>query len=222
MAATDALSETDAAHLLCRAGFGADERSVTRLTGRTRAQGAEQLLSGKPNGARGPGGRKNRRQGLEKLESWWLKRMADSKRAAHEKMALFWHDHFPSSFDVVGDLRELAQQNATFREHGLESFRDLVYQVTRDPAMLDFLDGKRNSVGSPNENYARELAELFTLGAKDENGVDNYSQADVMELARALTGLACRIGKLREALSSRRRRDPIEGVQSEATAKGDP
>jgi uncharacterized protein (DUF1800 family) len=117
--------------------------------------------------------------------------MASGKQALNEKMVLFWHDHFPSSYDVVGNLRDLAQQNATFREYGMGSFRDLLHQVTRDPAMLDFLDGKRNHVDSPNENYARELMELFTLGPQDRNGVDTYSQNDVVELARSLTGFRC-------------------------------
>jgi uncharacterized protein (DUF1800 family) len=82
----------------------------------------------------------------------------------------------------------MAKQNAVFRQHGLGPFKTLVFEVTRDPAMLEFLDGNRNKVGKPNENYGREVMELFVLGVNDLNGNPNYSQTDVQEIARALTG----------------------------------
>jgi uncharacterized protein (DUF1800 family) len=82
----------------------------------------------------------------------------------------------------------MSLQNRTFRLYGLGSFHTLVHQVTKDAAMLDFLDGDRNKKGKPNENYARECMELFTLGVSDLNGADNYTQTDVQEMARCLTG----------------------------------
>jgi uncharacterized protein (DUF1800 family) len=126
--------------------------------------------------------------------------MLKVKEAAIEKLVLFLHDHIPSSADAVGDVGLLARQNATFRIFGLGSFRDLLIEVTRDPAMLEFLDGFRNRSEAPNENYPRELMELFALGAKDVNGVDNYTQADVVELARALTGFGWDDWKKRKAI----------------------
>jgi uncharacterized protein (DUF1800 family) len=124
------------------------------------------------------------------LQSWWLRRMMSARYALQEKMVLFWHDHFPSAISVVGRLDAVAEQHAMFRMYGLGSFRTLVHQVTRDRAMLDFLDGRRSKAGEVNENYARELMELFTLGPIDEDGVPNYTQDDVVELARALTGFS--------------------------------
>jgi uncharacterized protein (DUF1800 family) len=103
-------------------------------------------------------------------------------------MALFWHDHFANNVSVVKNNRWMANQNRTFRLYGLGSFHTLVHQITKDAAMLEFLDGDRNKVGRPNENYGRELMELFTLGVSDLNGVDNYTQNDVVAIARCLTG----------------------------------
>jgi uncharacterized protein (DUF1800 family) len=189
MAAGDILDERDAAHLLRRAGYGAPQRELARFTGLSRAEAVNALLAVKPSAARGPAGSGTTTEGLRRLQRWWLRRMLSPRYRLQEKMALFWHDHFPSEAAVVNDHGALAEQNALFRCHGLGSFRSLVHLVTRDRAMLDYLDGVRSRVGEINENYARELMELFTLGPRDEDGVENYTQADVVELARALTGL---------------------------------
>jgi uncharacterized protein (DUF1800 family) len=109
-------------------------------------------------------------------------------RRLQEKMCLFWHDHFASNISTVKNNLWMAKQNALFRRHGLDDFKTLVFEVTRDPAMLEFLDGDRNKVGKPNENYGREVMELFVLGVNDLNGNPNYTQTDVQENARALTG----------------------------------
>jgi uncharacterized protein (DUF1800 family) len=122
------------------------------------------------------------------MQKWWLKQMQSSKWRAAEKLVLFWHDHFPSSYDVVNDLGSLGTQNATFRTHCLGNFRDMVFDVTRDAAMLEYLDGFRNQKNSPNENYGREVMELFALGVKDLAGNDNYTQEDVVQMARCCTG----------------------------------
>jgi uncharacterized protein (DUF1800 family) len=101
-------------------------------------------------------------------------------------MTLFWHNHFATQRGE--DVRYLYEQNQLFRSHALGNFRELVRAVTADKAMLLFLDGRQNKHGSVNENYARELQELFTIGVADNNGVANYTQEDVVNAALALTG----------------------------------
>lgn len=190
MAATDPLGERDAWHLLRRAGFGAHASEVAELAGRSRAAAVDALLDVPPSSVRGPGAKSADRKSLEKLQVWWLRRMAQPRYRLQEKMVLFWHDHFPSGASEVPRLDALAEQNATFRRHGLGPFRELLHAVTRDRAMLDYLDGARSRKGAVNENYGRELMELFALGPRDEDGFENYGQADVRNLARSLTGFA--------------------------------
>jgi uncharacterized protein (DUF1800 family) len=189
MAATDVLTEEHADHLLRRAGFGPRPGEVQQFAGKTREQAVDQLLGTKSRKAKPPA-KKNHNDGetLRRMQKWWLQQMRSPKWRLHEQMTLFWHDHFPSSFNVVFELGWLATQNATFREHGLGNFRDLAFLVTRDAAMLTYLNGFQNRDENPNENYARELMELFLLGREDMNGEANYTQDDVVELARACTG----------------------------------
>lgn len=113
---------------------------------------------------------------------WWAERMLNSPRPLEEKMVLFWHGHFATSEAKVRDYRKLLQQNELFRNQGTANFRDLLIAVSQDPAMLAFLDAGVNVKGSPNENFAREIMELFTMG------VGNYSENDIREAARAFTG----------------------------------
>jgi hypothetical protein len=108
--------------------------------------------------------------------------MLTTNRPLEEKMTLFWHGHFATSEDKVRDYRKLLKQNELFREKGTGNFRDLLISVSEDPAMLAFLDAGVNVKGSPNENFAREIMELFTMG------VGNYSENDIREAARAFTG----------------------------------
>ncbi len=114
---------------------------------------------------------------------WWLDKMVRTSRPLVERMTLIWHDWFATSNETVGNQRLMLAQNAMFRQVGLGSFKGLALRVTIDPAMLIFLDGLNSIKGSPNENYGRELMECFTLGSG--NG---YTQTDVREQARALTG----------------------------------
>ncbi|MBA2474385.1 MAG: DUF1800 family protein, partial [Actinobacteria bacterium] len=114
---------------------------------------------------------------------WWLDRMVRTSRPLVERMTLVWHDWFATSNDGVGSQRLMLNQNQTFRRYWLGSFEKLLMSITVDPAMLLWLNGNRNEKRAPNENYARELMELFTLGAKR-----GYTEADVREQARALTG----------------------------------
>lgn len=97
-------------------------------------------------------------------------------------MTLFWHGHFATNEEKVRDYRKLLNQNQVFRAHGTGNFKDLLIAVSQDPAMLAFLDAGVNIKGSPNENFAREIMELFTMG------VGNYSEQDIREAARAFTG----------------------------------
>ena len=115
---------------------------------------------------------------------WWLDRMVRTNRPLVERMTLVWHDWFATSNQGVGSQRLMLNQNEVLRAHALGSFRDLVHDITRDPAMLQWLNGNKNTKNSPNENYGRELMELFTLGA--DRGA--YTETDVREQARALTG----------------------------------
>jgi hypothetical protein len=121
-------------------------------------------------------------QNIEDVQTWWLYRMARTRRPLAEKMTLFWHGHFAVSNAKVANPQAMHNHLALLREHGLGSFRDLLMGVSRDPAMLIWLDGNTNRKGAPNENYGRELLELFTLG------IGNYSEADVATAARAFTG----------------------------------
>ncbi len=118
----------------------------------------------------------------QRLAYWWAQRMLVSPRPLEEKAALFWHGHFAVHETKVRDYRKFEQQLAVFHEHGLGNFRDLLVGVSQGPAMLSFLDAGVNVKGSPNENFAREIMELFTMG------VGNYTEEDIREAARAFTG----------------------------------
>lgn len=115
---------------------------------------------------------------------WWLDRMVRTSQPFIERMTLIWHDWFATSNDGVNDVRLMLDQNQLFRTRGLADFPTLLLDVTADPAMLLWLNNAENRKNDNNENYARELQELFTLGA--DRGA--YSEDDVRELARALTG----------------------------------
>jgi uncharacterized protein (DUF1800 family) len=118
-----------------------------------------------------------------KLFQAWHVRLQSTRRPLLEKMTYFWHDHFATAIHKVSRPSLMLQQNAMLREHALGSFRELLLAVARDPAMLVWLDNRTNSRTAPNENYARELMELHTLG--EGNG---YTEVDIQEAARALTG----------------------------------
>lgn len=119
---------------------------------------------------------------LEDVQVEWLYRLLRTKRPLQEKMTLFWHGHFVSGHDKVQNAWIMREQNQLFRRHALGNFRALSLAVAKDPAMLVYLDGNTNRKASPNENYARELLELFALG------IGHYTERDVQEMARAFTG----------------------------------
>ncbi len=118
----------------------------------------------------------------EAVRRWWLYRMVRGSSPLQEKLTLCWHDHFACQTSDAPNARLMLHQNRTFRRLGAGRFGDLLRAVARDPAMLVFLDGRSNVASNPNENWARELLELFTLG------LDRYTQQDVVEIARAFTG----------------------------------
>ncbi len=118
----------------------------------------------------------------DRLGYWWANRMLTTQRPLEEKMALFWHGHFANNEEKVRDYRKMQRQLALFQAKGTGNFRELLIGAAQDPAMLAFLDAGVNVKGAPNENFAREIMELFTMG------VGNYSEKDIREAARAFTG----------------------------------
>jgi uncharacterized protein (DUF1800 family) len=176
--------------LLWRAGFGPRPGDIDALAGRpltdvvqslTRPQGPATLTGPEPQEDHAP---------IAPFDAWghshlwWLDRMVRSDQQLVERMTLIWHDWFATSSSKVGSAPLMIHQNQLFRSNALGSFRDLLMGVTRDPAMLIWLDGISNQKGAANENYARELLELFTLGAERMA----YTEMDVRQLGLALTG----------------------------------
>jgi uncharacterized protein (DUF1800 family) len=203
-----ALPLEDARHLAGRVAFGLDPSIRAPLLSADRSKAVDALLAGVrtdpvtplpewATGPRDPGyvntGRLNLddrkafedrvRIRREELRAWWMKEMLETPSPFTERMVLFWHGHFTSSLDPVNHPDLMLQQNLLLRRHAFGDFRLMVREITRDPAMIRYLDLQQNRKGAPNENYARELFELFTLGE------GHYSEADIREAARALTGL---------------------------------
>ncbi len=117
-----------------------------------------------------------------RLAHWWADRMVATNHPLEEKMALFWHGHFATGEEKIRDYRKMEQQLALLHRHATGNFRTLLIEVARGPAMLAYLDAAENVKGAPNENFAREVMELFTMG------VGNYTEKDIREAARAFTG----------------------------------
>lgn len=133
--------------------------------------------------------RRQDRMQFQKLRGWWIRRMVQATHPLREKMVLFWHGHFTSSQREVKNSHFMYLQNKSFRDNAFGNFRDLALQIARDPAMLQYLNNNQNNRRKPNENFARELMELFTLG------VGNYTEKDIKEAARAFTGWKTRNGE---------------------------
>lgn len=173
------------AHLLRRTGFGASSDDVARYTALGFEGAVDALLDFEktpevPDRLEEiPGFDANR---LLSLQTLWLWRMANTSRPLQEKMALFWHGHFATANSKVNEPTWMWNQYGIFRDEGLGNFRTLVKKVAKDPAMMRWLDTITSKKGRPNENFARELFELFTLG------IGNYTENDIKESARAFTG----------------------------------
>lgn len=122
------------------------------------------------------------RQQMTRVQHWWLERMIETPRPLEEKLTLFWHGHFATSYRTIEDSYHMFKQNVFFREQACGSFASLLRGIIRDPAMLKYLDNDQSRKNRPNENLAREILELFSLGE------GNYTERDIKEGARALTG----------------------------------
>jgi uncharacterized protein (DUF1800 family) len=180
------------AHLLRRAGFGATEPELDQYVALGFAGTLERLLNPEQVDDSAVDQRlgplaidrtaSDARRKIENAKFWWFSRMLYTQRPLQEKLALFWHDHFATANSKVGHAVLMLDQIQLFRDAGLGNFETLLQKVTRDPAMLIWLDNRQNRRGAPNENFAREVMELFTVG------IGNYTEPDIKEAARAFTG----------------------------------
>ncbi len=202
-----------AEHLLNRAGFGASAAEIERAVRLGQDALIAELIAGAPTdpffyeppprpsreelramdeeARRKANGdvRRAERELLTSFAGWWVERMLEGPDPLRERMTLFWHGYFTSSFRDVRDPAAMIEQNELLRRLALGRFQDLLRGIVRDPAMLEYLDNNQNRKSSPNENFARELMELFTLGE------GNFGEQDVKEAARALTGWVARRGE---------------------------
>lgn len=196
------LGFVEARHLVSRTGIGAEWNEVNRVSKLTVNQAIHQLL--KQNNQRTPAvpkfsswrkmaalqNNKSRKMMVRRiaelegkhLQTWWIKHLLTTKTPFLERMTLFWHNHFPSSILKTNQASFLHRQNLLFRRHALGNYASLLRSIAKDPAMLLYLDGHNNTKESPNENFAREILELFTLGRK------HYDHKDIVAAAKAFTG----------------------------------
>ena len=182
---------TSAQHLLSRCLFGYTSRDTTLALSYTQHNYVDEVLLAPVTAPAPPGNWINEEPALadsatraarqKELINWWIQLML-LDNSLQEKMVLFWHNHFVSEMTKVAHPQHMYWQNHLFRTHAFGNFRTLTKAVTTNAAMLIYLDGISNRKTKPNENYARELLELFTLG------IGNYTDTDVKEAARALTG----------------------------------
>jgi len=180
-----ALTDAHRRHLLRRAGLGPSAKELQALgSASTRGEAADRLL-GFPAKALKPSGRE-----FENLHNNWVKALLKSRYPLQAKLALFWHDHFATGFSKVRDTRMMGAHIGLLYYYARGNFRDFVKAMNRDAAMMEWLDTVRNGKEIPNENYARELCELFTLGVFDlaPTPQPNYTQEDIVQIARAFTG----------------------------------
>jgi uncharacterized protein (DUF1800 family) len=185
-----------AAHLYRRAGFAANSQQLDDAAKQQPAALVQQLVEG-------VGAEQFQRDmnqlgatilaggNAENLSAWWLYRMLYTPDQLLEKTTLFWHGHFATSAAKVNDVKPMLAQNDLLRRQARGDFNELVHAMSRDPAMLVYLDSATNRKARPNENYARELMELFCLGP------GNYTEADIKQIARCFTGWEVNRGQFR-------------------------
>ena len=186
---TEAKRDVDlTAHLLRRAGFGATPDELDRFLAMSYEDAVEELLAQKPSAdmphdliRRYHVDQSDLRNG-QAAAAHWVFRMVNTDAPLSEKMCLFWHRIFATAATKLIQARMVTNQIDMFRQYGMGSFRDLLVQLSRDPAMLMWLDNQDNHADSINENYGREILELFSMG------VGNYTEDDIKECARAFTG----------------------------------
>jgi hypothetical protein len=186
---TDPWSLKWAGHLYRRAAFGAGPEELREAVKNGLPATFTKILAVDPakalewrNLLEFLGGQIAPKNNAFELRGWWLYAILQSPFPLQEKMTLFWHNHFATSIAKVQRTVMMYQQNQLLRRHALEKFGPFLLEMSKDPAMLVWLDSNSNVKGRPNENYARELMELFSLG------VGNYSESDIREAARAFTG----------------------------------
>src|SRR5262249_22918580 len=175
-----------AGHLHRRAGFGATWQDVqlTLLSG-PQAAVDHVLKSPAPSAEFAETAaimNRAARQSIGQARGWWLTRMLEGPHPQREKMTLFWHNHFATSNAKVQNPARMFGQYELMYANALGNFGELLQAMSKDPAMMIWLDTVQSKKGQPNENYARELMELFSLG------IGNYTEKDIREAARALTG----------------------------------
>jgi uncharacterized protein (DUF1800 family) len=193
------ITNDEAAHLLRRAGFGGSPSEIADLVGRGREGAVDYLLnyeridnSGMEVLLKSSFDFSNPydfpRFNRGELQRWWFTRLVHTRRQFEEKMTLFWHNYFATAVSKVPEIF-MYVQNLTLRRYALDRFDTLLLKIAQDPAMLIWLDGVTNVLGKPNENFGRELQELFSMGIRDVvTGEYNYTEQDVKEIARAFTG----------------------------------
>ena len=176
------------AHLMRRAGFGARREELEKYVDQGYEATVEWLLNPQDdNGVDEDIVDRyyidiDDRRNSDPTNAWWLYRMINTANPLEEKMSLFWHGLFATAYEKIQNGRAVASQIDLFHQHCLGDFRTILVKLSRDPAMIIWLDNDTNHKGTPNENYGRELLELFSMG------VGNYSEDDVKECARAFSG----------------------------------
>ena len=185
-----------AAHLCRRAAFGANWQQLDAAVKQSPTAVAEQLVRGPANSSEQGDSDELARTVLatgdpQQLAAWWTYVLIHTHHPTLERMSLLWHGHFATGAEKVLDAVLMLEQNRLLRRHALGDWRPLVHEISRDPAMLIYLDSATNRKAHPNENFARELMELFCLGE------GNYSEKDVQELARCFTGWEIKLGRFR-------------------------
>ena len=179
------------AHLMRRAGFGATRGELEALEAQGYEATVEQLLHPETSLnstlededlVRRYHVDQNSLLILDSAQAYWIYRMVNTSRPLEEKIALFWHGLFATGYTKLNQPRVILSQIDMFRRRGLDSFRDLLVEISKDPAMIFWLDNKDNHKDAVNENYGREILELFTMG------VGNYTEDDVLQSSRAFTG----------------------------------
>jgi uncharacterized protein (DUF1800 family) len=185
----------EATHLLWRTGFGAGTDEIAAATNAGLDKTLDRLLTPQPETPEFAKADTLLRQAaldsgaILDLKGWWLHRMVASANPLVEKLTLLWHNHFATSNAKVDSVPLMAAQNDLLRRESLGSFRRVLHGIAKDVAMLVWLDSNSNRKRHPNENFAREVMELFSLG------VGNYSERDIQESARAFTGWHVRNGE---------------------------
>jgi uncharacterized protein (DUF1800 family) len=179
------LTRLDAAHLWRRAGFGASPAQLDEYTGMDREAAVDRMLdatAAPPVQRPAVDDHDDEYGSYVRAYEWWIERMRTTPSPLVEKLVLFWHGHFCSEQRKVHDMGAMFGQNQLFRSGALGGFRELCRAVAVDPAMLFYLDNATNRAGREQENFARELMELFTIG------IGNFTEADVIAMAKAWTG----------------------------------